>query len=58
MCACNYLKGSPLMRRPVANFLGGRVMYLQTCKHEDIKNGCLLCGQNLGDHCHCPPKTL
>ena len=21
-------------------------------------NACLLCGQNLGYHCHCPPKTL
>ena len=24
-------------------------------RHE---NACLLCGQNLGYHCHCPPKTL
>ena len=24
-------------------------------RHE---NACLLCGQNLGYHCHCPPETL
>ena len=24
-------------------------------RHE---NACLLCGQSLGYHCHCPPKTL
>ena len=23
-----------------------------------LENACLLCGQNLGYHCHCPPKTL
>ena len=23
-----------------------------------VENVCLLCGQNLGYHCQCPPKTL
>ena len=23
-----------------------------------LENACLLCGQNLGYHCHCTPKTL
>ena len=23
-----------------------------------LENACLLCGQNLGYHCHCPPKTV